>query len=126
MLLSIGMTQTLYMNIATLLPIEAGNLFFGDPISSGMIALIIAMFEIAYILSAPIIGLTLKKVGRKNYIVVGYLIIVVGTAGTAFLPLFLSKTTFIIVAIFFRFLQGYGDSCVATSVYSVVGIEFPK
>ena len=46
------------------------------------------MFEIAYILSAPIIGTTLKKIGRKNYIVIGYLIIVIGTLGTAFLPFF--------------------------------------
>ena len=44
------------------------------------------MFEIAYIISAPIIGMTLKTVGRKNYIVIGYLIIVAGTVGTSFLP----------------------------------------
>ena len=46
------------------------------------------MFEIAYIISAPIIGLTLQKVGRKNYVILGYLIIVIGTVGTAFLPHF--------------------------------------
>lgn len=39
------------------------------------------MFEVAYILSAPIIGATLKKVGRKNYIVIGYAIVIFGTAG---------------------------------------------
>jgi MFS family permease len=43
------------------------------------------MFEIAYILSAPIIGATLKKVGRKNFIIIGYFIIVIGTLGFAFL-----------------------------------------
>ena len=42
MLLSIGMTQTLYMNIATLLPIEVDILFSTGTISSAMIALIIA------------------------------------------------------------------------------------
>lgn len=42
MLLSIGMTQTLYMNIATLLPIEVDDLFEAGTISSAMIALIIA------------------------------------------------------------------------------------
>ena len=46
------------------------------------------MFEIAYILSAPIIGSTMEKIGRKNYVVLGYLIIVAGTVGTAFLPMF--------------------------------------
>jgi MFS family permease len=43
------------------------------------------MFEIAYIVGAPIIGVTLPKVGRKNYIILGYLIIVIGTLGFAFI-----------------------------------------
>ena len=55
------------------------------------------MFEIAYILSAPIIGLTLKKVGRKNYIVIGYLIIVLGTVGTSFLPFFTSPYNMLLI-----------------------------
>jgi hypothetical protein len=46
-----------------------------------------SMFEVAYILSAPLIGATLKKVGRKNYIIIGYLIVVLGTAGFAGLAL---------------------------------------
>ena len=45
------------------------------------------MFEVAYIMAAPLIGATLKKVGRKNYIILGYLIVVAGTAGFAFLAL---------------------------------------
>lgn len=43
------------------------------------------MFEVAYIMAAPLIGFTLKKVGRKTYIILGYLIVVFGTAGFAFL-----------------------------------------
>ena len=40
-----------------------------------------SMFEVAYLLGAPFIGSSLKKIGRKNYIIIGYLIIVIGTAG---------------------------------------------
>ena len=87
LLISLGMTQTLYMNISTLLPLEARDLFGKGVIPNTAIALIIAMFEIAYIISTPIIGYTLERVGRKNYIVLGYLIIVIGTIGTGFLPL---------------------------------------
>ena len=113
------------MNIATLLPLEVNALFGIGEVSSVTVAIIIAMFEIAYIISSPIIGHSLDRIGRKNYIIIGYLIIVVGTIGTAFLPYMESKTAFIALAIVFRFLQGYGDSCVATSVYAIVGIEFP-
>lgn len=59
MLLSIGMTQTLYMNIATLLPLECDEIFGRHEIPESLLALVIAMFEIAYIISAPIIGQTL-------------------------------------------------------------------
>ena len=45
------------------------------------------MFEVAYIMAAPFIGFTLKKVGRKNYIILGYLIVVLGTVGFAILAL---------------------------------------
>jgi hypothetical protein len=45
------------------------------------------MFEVAYIMAAPLIGATLKKVGRKYYIILGYLIVVIGTAGFAALAL---------------------------------------
>lgn len=46
-----------------------------------------SMFEVAYIMAAPVIGFSLKKVGRKNYIIIGYLIVVLGTAGFAALAL---------------------------------------
>lgn len=118
------------MNAAALLPHQAEEQFpeEGNTISKGLIAFIIAMFEIAYILGAPVIGVTLPKVGRKNYILIGYLIIVVGTVGFAFISLIPSsqRGLWIALAIILRFLQGFGDSCVATSVYSAITIEFPK
>ena len=42
---------------------------------------IISMFEVAYLMAAPLIGGTLKAVGRKNYIIIGYAIVVFATAG---------------------------------------------
>lgn len=48
------------MNIAALLPDYVDATFVGEhKLSSTMVALIVCMFEIAYILSAPLIGATL-------------------------------------------------------------------
>lgn len=71
------------------------------------------MFEIAYIISAPIIGMTLKTVGRKNYIVIGYLIIVAGTVGTSFLPYIESSYLFKInsLELLLLYWQSYSDFC---------------
>lgn len=38
------------------------------------------MFQLAYLLAAPIIGSNLSKIGRKNSIVFGYVLLVVSTA----------------------------------------------
>jgi MFS family permease len=64
------------------------------------------MFEIAYIVGAPVIGATLPKVGRKNYIIIGYLIIVIGTLGFAFISLIdeSQRGLWIGLCIFLRFL----------------------
>ena len=79
MLLSIGTTQTLYMSIGTFLPLYCKTAH--EALLDYRMGLIICMFELAYILSSPVIGASLEKVGRKNYISIGYIIITIGTLG---------------------------------------------
>jgi MFS family permease len=64
------------------------------------------MFEIAYIIGAPFIGVSLPKVGRKNFIIIGYFIIVCGTLGFAFISLIpeTGRGLWIGMAILLRFL----------------------
>ena len=40
------------------------------------------MFQIAYMITAPLVGKTLAKVGRKNMIILGYILTIAAT--TAF------------------------------------------
>ena len=39
------------------------------------------MFQLAYLIAAPIVGAALAKVGRKNSILIGYSLIVLATIG---------------------------------------------
>jgi MFS family permease len=39
------------------------------------------MFQLAYLIAAPIIGSNLPKIGRKNSIMIGYVIVTTATAG---------------------------------------------
>jgi MFS family permease len=46
------------------------------------------MFQLAYLICTPIIGRTLHKIGRKNGILFGYVIITIATAGFGLLSFF--------------------------------------
>jgi len=73
-LLAVGMMNTVYMNISTFLPLYVKEKH--DSITSLMIGIILCMFQVAYLIVSPFIGQHLKVIGRKNSIVIGYLIIV--------------------------------------------------
>jgi MFS family permease len=46
------------------------------------------MFQLAYLLAAPFVGMKLGKIGRKNCIVLGYLLIIIATVGFGLLSYF--------------------------------------
>ncbi len=48
----------------------------------------LSMFQLAYLICTPIIGRTLHKIGRKNGILFGYVIITIATAGFGLLSFF--------------------------------------
>ena len=93
------------------------------------------MFQVAYLLCAPFVGQNLQKVGRKNMILIGYTLCIMATVGfglaanvpydTKESPNTANSQTFFYLCLAIRFLQGVGDSMVATSAYSIVTIEFP-
>ena len=54
LLLALGILQTLYMNLAAFLPLYAKDNY--SWVDEGKIGLILAMFQIAYLIMAPIVG----------------------------------------------------------------------
>jgi len=90
------------MNISTLLPIYCRD--HQPEVDEPLQGLITSFFEIAYILSSPLIGWSLKKVGRKNYIILGYIIVIIGTIGFGLLRHITNTSAFIGAAMAFRFI----------------------
>ena len=134
LLLALGILQTLYMNLASFLPLFAEEEFFW--VDESKIGLILAMFQVAYLIMAPIVGQNLQRFGRKNMILAGYVICILATLGFGVCANISPKQTkddkdnsgsklFFGLSIAIRFIQGIGDSMVATSAYSIVSIEFP-
>jgi MFS family permease len=88
--------------------------------------------EVSGFIFSPIIGLLLEKLGRKNIIVWGFVIITLGTVGLGLCDLIPGQGTdsgdlwFFIAALICRFIQGTGDQFVQTTTYSVLSSVFPE
>lgn len=138
------------MNLTAFFPTYAENYYYW--VDGSKVGLVLSMFQIAYLIMAPIVGMNLQRVGRKNMILIGYSLCILATICfglCSHLPenckpkieekdkighrclnpdpdrsLSHSKT-FFGLSLVVRFIQGVGDSMVATSSYSIVSIEFP-
>ena len=72
---------------------------------------------------SPLISVTIPKVGRKTYILIGNLIMVAVSVGFALLDNIKKDNLFLIISLILRFIQGSGHAMVSTSIFSIVGTE---
>ena len=73
---------TLYGNISTFYPpfVEENH----SSISSTMVGAVMGVFEFSILVTSPFVALTMQKVGRKNYILLGNGCIILSTLGFAY------------------------------------------
>lgn len=69
--------QTLYLNVATLLPLFVSTNF--PEINDAKVGALMAIFPLAYFFAAPIVGSTLTKYGRKRAVVGGVILMTIST-----------------------------------------------
>ena len=115
-------SQLVFLNISTFLPIhlqEHCDIFDGrsiclsDELDSGDFAVILAMYNTARLLLSTYIGSNMNRVGRKNYIMIGFVLMIVSTSGfglLAFIPAY-RPWLFFWGALISRFIQGIGGTC---------------
>ena len=58
---------------------------------------------------SPIVGSLLEKLGRKNAAMIGFIIVVIATAGMGLTALIENDQAFLWASIIIRFIQGMGD-----------------
>lgn len=106
---------TIYLNVAAFLPLYVEGKFAGT-ITPTMVSIILASFELACILSSKIHQLTISKMGRKNAILISYVILAISTTLLGILDKVDKEDwkTFYVSAVFLRLVQGYADSLVVT------------
>ena len=67
------------MNLAAFFPVYADENY--KWVDDGKVGLVLAMFQIAYLIMAPIVGQNLQRFGRKNMILAGYVLCILATVG---------------------------------------------
>ena len=111
----------MYFNLSAFAPLFIEERFEGK-ISNKMVGLMVAAMELAGVLSSPIHGLSISKMGRKNAWILGYLTVIVGTFMLGATSYYEKKDwkLFYTISVLGRFLQGYGDSICLTVIFAQI------
>ena len=115
---------TLYGNIATFYPPYKNR--HHPSITDTMVGMVLAMMEVGKLASSPFISITLQKVGRKNFIIIGHIMMIMSCIGFGLLVYIETDGAFFWTSIALRFIQGFGDSCASIAIFSIIGTEYTE
>jgi MFS transporter, ACDE family, multidrug resistance protein len=124
LLLSVVIMWTLYGNIATFYPPYKKH--HHPTITDTMVGTVLAMMEVGILVSSPFISMTLQKVGRKNFIIIGHILMILSSIGFGLLVYIEKDSAFFWTSIGLRLIQGFGDSCASISIFSIIGTEYTE
>ena len=116
--------NTLYMNVASLLPAYVEDRWGGP--HSFAVGCLMAVFPVGFLITAPIVGQHMGRLGRKNVVLTGVFIFTLATLGFGLAAYAQSKWTFYFVSMFARVLQGVADALINVALPSLVCQEFPE
>ena len=72
-------------------------------------------FEVSALIFSPLVGLMLDRLGRKNSIMIGFVVVVLATTCQALTVFIEDDYVFLAMSILARFIQGMGDMWVQTA-----------
>jgi MFS family permease len=119
---------TQYLNVSSFFPLFVKANYGEEVISTTMVSLCMCSFEFAGVIMSPINSRSLSIIGRKNALTLGFTIMFCSCAGLGMIAKIPTSNwkTFYAIACFTRFMQGYGDSLVLTSSFSMVASNFSE
>lgn len=95
-----GLMFTLYGNIATFYP--PYNEKHHPTVTDTMVGIVLSMFEAGILISSPFVSMLLSKVGRKNFVIIGNILMVVASMCFGLLVYVENDTVFFILSLIFR------------------------
>ena len=68
----------------------------------------------------------MRNMGKKNSIIIGYLIMILATVGFGMVSFTENSAVFFWLSMLMRMIQGVATSFNMTAVYSLIAFEFPE
>lgn len=113
------LSNSIYSALAPFFPRMSKTHGLG-PTSDG---LIFSGYPLFALLSAPLIGVLIQKIGRANVLFYSTFLIGLSTLGFALLP-FLYGDTLLIVAFITRAIQGVGGAGILNSSFAIIACTY--
>jgi MFS family permease len=112
----------MFLNIASFLPAEMRQ---SHPnLGVEIFGVILSMYNVARLIFSVPIGSTISKVGKKNYILIGFVCLIISTMGFASLHYVVHDLLYVVLAFLFRFLQGVGGTILQVVCYAIILKEY--
>lgn len=118
LLFSVVIIWSLYGNIVTFYPPYTAAKH--PSITDTMTGIVISMFEGTILLSSPVISLLLQRVGKKRFIILGSIIMIITSAGFGLTVYIQNDTVFFIASLLLRSAQGLGEATSSTAIFSII------
>lgn len=109
----------LYMNVSSLLPAYVDQNFH-DELNALDVGILMAVFPVGFLIAAPLIGMSLEKVGRKNILYIGVTMMTLATLTFGLASYFTTTWIFYSVSMFARFMQGIANASINVTTPSIV------
>jgi MFS family permease len=87
---------------------------------------LMSIYPLAFLVTAPLIGGHMQKIGRKNTVLIGVITMTIGTLLFALGGYCDEALSFYIVSLFARILQGVADAIISVTIPSIIAIEWPE
>lgn len=129
---SLLLIQTLFQNVETIVPTFVQS-YHEPPLSELFISIIMVSFEVVGLIASPFVGAYLERFGRKNFIIAGYIIIVIFSVILALTELYPASNTdgmeymgylYFATCVLARCGQGLGNICIHVTCYSILTSVF--
>jgi len=121
LLIAVTISQLMYLTLPTFGPIYVGKKH--SDITPFLFSIITSMYQVSRLFLSTTIGTTLAKVGKKNYIMIGFSLMITACIGFALLGLIPDSSSdmyFFWGGLICNFVQGVGGTCLMISGQAIV------
>ncbi|CAI2370277.1 unnamed protein product [Moneuplotes crassus] len=82
------------------------------------------IYSVAFAVISPLVGKFIPTVGRRNFLIIGCILIVTSNVGFAFMHFVNNPMVFSILFVVMRIIQGIGTGIIQTTNYSIVSLVY--